>query len=69
MNEAVDAIRTMLLHQARADGLQVVMITSAIGGEGKTSVASQLAASLARAWRKTLLVDGDLRSPAASQVV
>jgi len=68
MNEAVDTIRTMLLHQARAEGLQVVMIASAVGGEGKTSVASQLAASLARAWRKTLLVDGDLRSPAVHKL-
>src|SRR5262249_26886645 len=34
----------------------------------KTSLASQLAASLARAWRKTLLVDGDLRHPAAHKL-
>jgi capsular exopolysaccharide synthesis family protein len=65
MNEAVDAIRTLILHAARSETLQVVMVTSASGGEGKTSVASHLAASLARAWRKTLLVDGDLRNPAA----
>src|SRR5204863_224002 len=63
MNESVDAVRTLLLHTARAGGIQVIMVTSAGGGEGKTSVASQLAASLARAWRKTLLVDGDLRNP------
>src|SRR5262249_37435330 len=54
MAEAVDAIRTQLLHASKKDGLQVVMVTSAVGGEGKTSLASQLAASLARAWRKTL---------------
>jgi capsular exopolysaccharide synthesis family protein len=68
MTEAVDAIRTLLLHQTRVGALQVVMITSPGGGEGKTSLASQLAASLARAWRKTLLVDGDLRNPAAHKL-
>jgi capsular exopolysaccharide synthesis family protein len=68
ITESVDAIRTQLLHLARTDGLHVVMVTSAGGGEGKTSLASQLAASLARAWRKTLLVDADLRHPAAHKL-
>lgn len=62
--EAVDGIRTLLLHSAKTEGLQVVMVTSACNGEGKTSLASQLAASLARAWKKTLLIDADLRNPA-----
>jgi capsular exopolysaccharide synthesis family protein len=65
MTESVDVIRTVLLHSAQADSLRVVMVTSAVGGEGKTSLASHLAASLARAWRKTLLIDCDLRNPAA----
>jgi capsular exopolysaccharide synthesis family protein len=68
LTEAVDGIRTMLLHSARTDKLNVIMITSALGGEGKTSLATQLAASLARAWRKTLLVDGDLRNPASHKL-
>ena len=49
---------------ARTDNVHVIMITSAGIGEGKTSLASQLAASLARSWSKTLLIDGDLRHPA-----
>jgi capsular exopolysaccharide synthesis family protein len=61
--EAVDSVRTLLMHSARRDALRVVMITSAVGGEGKTTFATQLAASLARAWRKTLLIDCDLRNP------
>jgi capsular exopolysaccharide synthesis family protein len=44
------------------------MVTSARPGEGKTSLSVQLAASLARAGRKTLFVDGDLRNPTANQV-
>jgi polysaccharide biosynthesis transport protein len=68
LQEAIDGVRTMLLHAARSEELRVIMVTSACGGEGKTSVASQLAASLARAWRKTLLIDGDLRSPAAHKL-
>jgi succinoglycan biosynthesis transport protein ExoP len=63
--ESVDAIRTQLLYSAEAQGLRVVMVTSALGGEGKTSLASHLATSLARSWRKTLLLDGDLRNPGA----
>ncbi len=66
--ESVDTIRTMLLHSARSNNTRVIMVTSAVGGEGKTSLSSQLAASLARAWKKTLLIDGDLRNPAAHKV-
>lgn len=63
LTESVDTARTMLLHVARQDKIQIVMITSALSGEGKTSLASHLAASLARAGRRTILVDSDLRNP------
>ncbi|MGP0069472.1 MAG: polysaccharide biosynthesis tyrosine autokinase [Isosphaeraceae bacterium] len=61
--ESVDATRTMLVHAARTGSHRVVMIASAVGGEGTTSLASYLATSLARSGLKTLLVDADLRSP------
>ena len=61
--ESVDATRTMLVHAARTGSHRVVMITSAVGGEGKTSLSSYLATSLARSGLRTLLVDADLRSP------
>jgi capsular exopolysaccharide synthesis family protein len=65
LTESVDAARALLLHMARQESLRVVMVTSAVGGEGKTSLVSHLAASMARAGLKTLLIDGDLRNPTA----
>jgi capsular exopolysaccharide synthesis family protein len=41
----------------------VILVTSAVEHEGKTTFSSQLAASLARAGKRTLLLDGDLRHP------
>jgi capsular exopolysaccharide synthesis family protein len=64
LQESMDVTRTVLLHSAQAVGARVLLVTSANEGEGKTSLASQLAASLARAGHRTLLVDGDLRKPA-----
>jgi capsular exopolysaccharide synthesis family protein len=62
---SVDSYRTMLLHEAKAHNVRVVMVTSAVSGEGKTSLASHLTVSLARAGSNVLLVDGDLRNPTA----
>jgi capsular exopolysaccharide synthesis family protein len=64
--ESIDAIRTLLVH---AGDTRVVLVTSAGTGEGKTTLAAHLAGSLARAGRKTLLLDGDLRNPAAHQLL
>ena len=66
--ESIDAIRTRLLHEANTRSTRVVMITSAGHGEGKTTLAAALATSLARAGRKTLLLDGDLRRPTVHEL-
>jgi capsular exopolysaccharide synthesis family protein len=62
--ESIDATRTMLVHAARTGSHRVVVIMSAVGGEGKTSLSCHLASSLARIRSRTLLIDADLRSPA-----
>jgi capsular exopolysaccharide synthesis family protein len=77
--ESIDTTRTMLLEGARAESAkrgddsefmpQVVMVTSATGGEGKTSLVTHLAASLAQIGHKTLLIDGDLRNPTAHRII
>lgn len=68
LTEAADAARTQLLHEMEGHGLRSVLITSAAGAEGKTSLAVLLAVSLARAWRRTLLIDASLRGPALHRV-
>ena len=62
--ESVDGLRTYLMLADSMRGLQVLAVTSAVSREGKTSLAAQLAVSIASATREpTLLIDGDLRSP------
>lgn len=63
LNESVNSARTMLLHTAKAQSMQVIMVTSAMQGEGKTSLASQLGTSMATAGLRTLILDCDLRNP------
>jgi capsular exopolysaccharide synthesis family protein len=58
----------MLVHAARSGSHRVVMITSAVSGEGKSSLASYLAPSLARSGLKTLLIDADLRNPSLHRI-
>ncbi|MBX9580896.1 MAG: AAA family ATPase [Gemmataceae bacterium] len=67
--EAIDTARTMLLHGTPAGAaIRTVLVTSGVAGEGKTSLAGHLSISLARAGFRTILVDGDLQSPAAHRL-
>jgi capsular exopolysaccharide synthesis family protein len=68
LNESINSTRTMLLHAARSQSMQVVMVTSATQGEGKTSLASQLATSMATAGMRTLVIDCDLRNPSVQKL-
>jgi capsular exopolysaccharide synthesis family protein len=61
--DCADSTRTMLLSTARSHSARIVMFTSAVGREGKTSLVCQLATSLARAGLKTLILDADLKNP------
>jgi capsular exopolysaccharide synthesis family protein len=58
-----------LHHRQASDGLKVVMITSAMVGEGKTLTASNLALTLSESYqRSVLLMDADLRRPSIHTV-
>lgn len=65
--ESVRAVRLSLQRAARNAPVKSVMVTSSIDGEGKTTLAVNLAQSLAAIGLKTILVEGDLRNPEMSR--
>jgi protein-tyrosine kinase len=61
-------LRSQILKLSSPDSPRAIMVTSAISGEGKTFVATHLAAGIARDFHtQALLVDCDLRNPALSE--
>ena len=67
--ESIDSLRTSLLLANEEHDMQVISICSAVSGEGKTSVSSQLAVSIARATgQPVLLIDADMRAPDIHQI-
>ncbi len=68
LTESVDAARTLLVHDAEQEDARIIMVVSAMPSEGKTTLSCHLASSLARAGRKVVLVDCDLRRPNVNRV-
>jgi polysaccharide biosynthesis transport protein len=60
---AFQTLRDSLTYFNVDETLTIIAVTSPLKGEGKTTVSTNLAVSLARANRKVILVDADLRRP------
>jgi succinoglycan biosynthesis transport protein ExoP len=61
--EAFHELRTSVLLSTAKHPPRTLLVTSAKGGEGKTTVAANLAVSLSQLGEKVLLIDADLRRP------
>lgn len=60
---SVRTLRTQLARAARTDSLRVIMFTSALSGEGKTTVSVLFSSAAAALESKVILIDGDMLRP------
>lgn len=67
--EAIRIIRNKVERSCRENSLKTIIITSALAGEGKSTVAVNLALSMAQEGKKVALVDCDLRNPSDSGIM
>jgi polysaccharide biosynthesis transport protein len=63
LSEAFRGLRTSVLLSDTSRSARSLLVTSAQPGEGKTTIAMNLAASLTQLGRRTLLIDADMRRP------
>lgn len=71
-NAAVEQYRRLaaaLIHAQAERGVRTVMVTSSVGGEGKSLTTANLAVTLARSYhRSTLIIDADQRAPSQHEI-
>jgi len=67
--EAFRVIRNTILFSRPAERPRTILITSAVSGEGKTSISINTAMAFAKMNGRTLLIDADLRRPKCHEVL
>ncbi len=67
-SEAFRAFRTAVLFSSADEGVRTLVVTSTGPSEGKSTVAGNLAISLAQAGQRVILIDADMRRPKLHQL-
>jgi capsular exopolysaccharide synthesis family protein len=63
LSESYRRLRANLMLSGPVESLKTILVTSAMAGEGKTSIAVNLALTLIAAGKKVLLIDANFRNP------
>ena len=69
LRESFQSLRTAIMLASRGEDCHIVMVTSAVPEEGKTTVAFNLAKVLATGGSRVLLIDADLRKPRIHRMI
>ena len=67
--ESIRKLRMRVAREMEEKGYKTLMVTSSVPGEGKTTIAANLAVALARQGKKVILVDCDARNPSLAHVL
>jgi capsular exopolysaccharide synthesis family protein len=67
--EAYRAVRTALYFSTQGEGHRVVQVTSPDMGDGKSTLAVNLAISVAQSGKRVVLIDADLRRPRLHKIL
>ncbi len=67
--EAVKKLRSRIEESSRKHGYQTIMVTSVMENEGKSSIAANLAISLAKGGHHVLMIDADIRKPSLDRIL
>jgi uncharacterized protein involved in exopolysaccharide biosynthesis/Mrp family chromosome partitioning ATPase len=68
-SEAIRRMRIGIENETQSGKPAVVLLTSTVSGEGKSTIAISIARTFALAGKRTLLIDADLRNPSVHRLL